>query len=108
MDGKEHTVCIDLLIGRCTQQLSSNYPATLEQLRCPICLMIVSQPLELGAAGNVGHWYALTVPSSGSWHTCALIFHSRINRKCGLGGEGGGTSFGKKCVCVLSMLGGVG
>ena len=70
--------------------------------------MIVSQPLELGAAGNVGHWYALTVPSSGSWHTCALIFHSRINRKCGLGGEGGGTSFGKKCVCVLSMLGGVG
>eukprot|EP00731_Ephydatia_muelleri_P002693 Em0001g2693a len=28
----------------------SNYPAILEQLWCPICLMIMSQPLELGAA----------------------------------------------------------
>eukprot|EP00731_Ephydatia_muelleri_P035782 Em0160g3a len=36
-------------MGFSLDEHSSNHPVILEQLWCPICLMIVSQPLELGA-----------------------------------------------------------
>ncbi|KAL5486902.1 hypothetical protein EMCRGX_G019441 [Ephydatia muelleri] len=36
-------------MGFSLDEHSSNHRVILEQLWCPICLMIVSQPLELGA-----------------------------------------------------------
>ena len=53
-------------MGFSLDEHSSNHPVILEQLWCPICLMI--EPTTGAWSCHVGHWYVLTVPSSGSWH----------------------------------------
>ena len=54
-------------MGFSLDEHSSNHPVILEQL-------VVShmpndcEPTTGAWSYHVGHWYALTVPSSGSWH----------------------------------------
>ena len=49
IDAGIRAVAPPIQMGFSLDEQGSNHPVILEQLRCPICLMIVSQPLELGA-----------------------------------------------------------
>ena len=59
-------VASPIQMGFSLDEHSSNHPVILEQLWCPICQMI--EPTTGAWSYHVGHWYALTVPSNGSWH----------------------------------------